>query len=245
MKAPMSRRRPLLTALLALACGAAPAAAEDKVKKPGDDSIDSLLDGNAPGAAKTPPAKRGPHESPPVEANPVAAPAPTAVAVQKAPAKPVEVAPVTDDNDNAGEAVRPKALEAVRPAAQPRRPGPYEMGPLDCRMLDGAGIERLLPPKFIAGEEPDLLCRIVVTQPATVTTAPHALTVTVNVGANATYQQKRNVRVSSIGRRALVFVIPADRISSEDLARVVVRADLSAPANPASRTIKFNVEPAD
>ena len=235
---------------LATACSfalAAPSFAEDKGKKGGEETIDSILENaNAAPADKgkaAPPA--GPRDQPapaPPSDTPgdEAAPVPT-----KKPPKPVEVAPPTDDNDGTQEAARPKALEAVQPVAQPRRPGPYELGALDSGILDGAGIERLMPAKITAGEEPDLLCRIVVTQPATIATSPHLLTVTVNVGATATYQQKRSVRVSSVGRRAIVFVIPSDRISSEEAARVTIRADLSAPANPASRTLKFAVEPAD
>jgi hypothetical protein len=112
-------------------------------------------------------------------------------------------------------------------------------------MLDGAGIERILPKKIIAGEEPDLLCRVLVTQPATASTATHKLTLTVTLGEQATYQQVRSVRMSAIGRRAVVFIVPADRISSEDKAQVTMRAVLSAPAKPGTREIKFTVEPAD
>src|SRR5579871_434709 len=111
--------------------------------------------------------------------------------------------PPTDDNDATTEAARPTVLAAIAPASAPRRPGPYELGALDCRVLDGAGIERLLPKKMTTGEEPDLLCRILITQPATVSLAPHELTLTVTVGNRATYQQVRPVRMSSVGRRAL------------------------------------------
>jgi len=40
-------------------------------------------------------------------------------------------------------------------------------------------------------------------------------------------------------------IIPADRISSEELAKVTMRAALSAPAKPPQREVKFVVEPAD
>src|SRR5436189_271540 len=92
--------------------------------------------------------------------------------------------PLTDgktaaaDTDSTTEAARPTALTAVAPTSVPRRAGPYELGPLDCRVLDGAGIERLLPKKITAGEEPDILCRVLITQAATVQLAPHELTLT-------------------------------------------------------------------
>lgn len=191
-----------------------------------------------------------PEQTSPKAADPKAtAPADKAAvkpATPAAPARPAEPqAPPTDDNDSTAEAARPAALTAVAPATSPRRPGPYELGALDCRVLDGAGIERILPKKITTGEEPDILCRVLVTQPATVQLAPHELTLTVMLGNKATYQQVRTVRMSSVGRRALVFLVPADRISSEDAARVTMRATLSGPANPPSREVKFNVEPAD
>ncbi len=129
--------------------------------------------------------------------------------------------------------------------AQPRKTGAYELGPLDCRMLDGAGIERVLPKKLIVGEEPDLLCRIVVTQPATVASAPHTLTLVTKMGDQTTYQQAREVRISSVGRRALVFVIPADRISAEDGGKVTINISLSDLAKPATREVQVVMEPAD
>ena len=155
-------------------------------------------------------------------------------------------APPTDDNDATGEATRPKALVAVAGTDKPRVRGPYELGPLDCRVLDGAGIERILPSRIVAGEEPDLLCRTVVTQPPTVATQAHELTLSVYVGQRETFHQTRNVRMSSIGRRALVFVVPADRIATYDPATVKIQALLSAPADPPTgRHVKFTVESED
>ena len=46
----------------------------------------------------------------------------------------------------------------------------------------GLGIERVLPKRVTAGEEPDLLCRIQVEQPPTVSTEAHTVTLAVNVG---------------------------------------------------------------
>lgn len=214
-------------------------AGSDTKGKPPEETIDQILERNAPPPSDQPPEKAAPTAPAP--------PADKAGAPTKAAAKPEgpPPAPLTDDNDTTAEAARPKALEAVKPTARPRVPGPYELGELDCRMLDGAGIERVLPKKIVAGEEPDLLCRVMVTQPATVATASHSLTLTVVVGSKPTYQQQRAVRVSSVGRRSLVFVIPADRISSEDTAKVSLRAQLSSPAKPPSRELGFVVEPAD
>ena len=230
----------------------APAAVSSAVEnraRPADESIDQILERGAPPSSDQPPATALPARQPPHAPD-------AAVGVDKAPAKAPSVkpmakgaeqpaAPVTDDNDTTGEAVRPTALKAVQPIARPRLPGPYELGELDCRMLDGAGIERLLPKKIVAGEEPDLLCRVLVTQPATVAATTHALTLTVLVGSKPTYQQQRSVRISSVGRRSIVFIVPADRISSEDAAAVTLRAVLSAPAKPPNREVKFVVEPAD
>jgi hypothetical protein len=222
--------------------------------KPAEETIDQIL---ARGQQAPPPSVDQPTEKappPPVEdkGNKAAASdkaANAVVAATRAPARPAKAdeppAPITDDNDTTAEAVRPKALEAVAPATRPRAMGAYELGALDCRMLDGAGIERILPKKMIAGEEPDLLCRVLVTQPATVAMAAHTLTLTVSVGGKATYQQARTIRMSSVGRRSVVFVVPADRISSEDAATVAMRAVLSAPAKPPTREVKFVVEPAD
>src|SRR5438477_161158 len=78
-----------------------------------------------------------------------------------------------------------------------------------------------------------------VTQPPTAAAAPHQLTLTVQLanaaGVRATYQQSRNVRMSSIGRRAVLFVVPADRITTDDGAQVTLKVTLSAPAKPATR----------
>src|SRR5258706_482307 len=63
--------------------------------------------------------------------------------------------------------------------------------------------------------------------------------------APAPDQQVRSVRISSAGRRAVVFVVPADRISSEEAARVTMRAQLSGLSKPGVREVKFVVEPAD
>ncbi|MSP61159.1 MAG: hypothetical protein EXR72_12605 [Myxococcales bacterium] len=223
------------------------AAADPKPQKAGsEETMDQIME-KAAGDEPVKPAKvdEAPAAKEKADDKPAAKVASAPAKVAKTP-KPVEApAPVTDDNDTTEEAVRPAALEAVRPVAQPRNPGAYEMGALDCRMLDGAGIERILPKKMMAGEEPDLLCRVIITQPATVATASHTLTLAVTVGAKATYQQVRSVRVSTIGRRSLVFIVPADRISSEDAARVTLRATLSGLAKPPMREVKFVVEPAD
>jgi len=172
---------------------------------------------------------------------PPATPAPTAA--QPAPAQPA--APATDDNDGTAEAPAPTPLAAM-PATVARGRGPYQLGALDCRVLDGAGIERILPPKLVSGEEPDLLCRILVTQPASVASQPHQLTLTVSVGDRQTYREVRAVRMSSIGRRALVFVVPADRIATDNNAPVLIHAALSAPAQPAAgQSVEFSVETED
>jgi hypothetical protein len=78
-----------------------------------------------------------------------------------------------------------------------------------------------------------------------VAAAEHTLTLTVALGSRATYQQVRNVRIGSVGRRAIVFVVPADRISAEDPVKVTMRAVLSGPARPPMREIRFSVDPAD
>ena len=58
-------------------------------------------------------------------------------------------------------------------------------------------------------------------------------------------QQSRNVRMSSIGRRAVLFVVPADRITTDDGAQVTLKVTLSAPAKPATREVKISVESED
>ena len=51
---------------------------------------------------------------------------------------------------------------------------------------------------------------------------------------------------SSVGRRSLVFVIPADKISSDDATQVRIQAVLSAPATPGGgRLVKFAIETLD
>jgi hypothetical protein len=230
--------------------------AEDKGGKKGappkgpvkEETIDDILASkpDPPPPDDKPPEDAKPPEVKPADTKAAAKPADKVAAATKAPAKPEEPPPPpTDDNDTTAEAARPVALEAVKPTSVPRKPGAYELGALDCRMLDGAGIERVLPKKITAGEEPDLLCRVLVTQPPTVATAVHELTLTVAVGSKITYQQIRTVRVSAIGRRSMVFIVPADRISSEDAAKVTMKVVLSAPAKPPAHEIKFVVEPAD
>lgn len=175
-------------------------------------------------------------------------------APEKAPepaAKPAEKAAaaddtVTDDNDATPEAPPPTALAPVKAEiGMQRTVGPYELGPLDCRVLDGAGIERILPTALTAGEEPDLICRVLVTQPPNVVPATHHLSLHVFLGGRIVYQQKRNVRMSSLGRRSLVFVVPADRFTSFESTRVVIRATLSMPAKPATREVRFALETLD
>lgn len=245
-------------ALTLLAGGAA--FAEDKGGKKGapppkgpvkEETIDDIL---ASKPDPPPPDDKPPEPVKPTDTKPEVKPVDTKAAkpgdrvatATKTPAKPEEPPPPpTDDNDTTAEAARPVALEAVKPATSPRRPGAYELGALDCRMLDGAGIERVLPKKITAGEEPDLLCRVLVTQPPTVATAVHELALTVALGNKITYQQVRTVRVSAVGRRSIVFIVPADRISSEDAAKVTMKVVLSAPAKPPAHEIKFVVEPAD
>lgn len=151
----------------------------------------------------------------------------------------------TEDNDDAAEAAKVTKLEAVKQAAK-RHIGPYELGNLDCRTLDGAGIERVLKSEIVAGEEPDVLCRIIVTQPGDIASAEHSLTLSVLVGGKETWRQQRKVRMSSIGRRAMVFVIPMDKIASDDETTVTFSAVLSPPATPgAGRQVKIKVRPLD
>jgi hypothetical protein len=152
----------------------------------------------------------------------------------------------TDDNDATSEAARPEQLQAVQSNGAVRRHGPYELGRLDCRILDGAGIERLLPRKIVAGEEPDILCRIIVTQPADVASEEHTLSMAVSVGSKETFRQVRKVRISNVGRRAMVFIIPSDKIASDDTTKVKVSAQLSAPAMPGTgQAAEFTVETQD
>ena len=151
----------------------------------------------------------------------------------------------TDDNDASPEAAKVAKLEAVKQEKQKHR-GPYQLGQLDCRTLDGAGIERVLPGQIVAGEEPDILCRVVVTQPGDIVSEEHSLTLSVLVGGKETWKQTRKVRMSNIGRRSLVFVIPMDKISSDDPTTVTMSAVLSPPADPgAGRVVKFKVEALD
>ena len=242
--------RTTLLAVFALLLSTATAFAGDKptpakgAGKPPAESVEDVMEqaasaGNRP-EETTPPPKA--EEKKPEEKKPAAAktPAPPHAAQPAQPQQPGP--PPTDDNDASAEAAAPTALVAVQQTGETRRRGPYELGKLDCRILDGAGIERLLPSKIVAGEEPDILCRIVVTQPANVATLPHTLTLTVTVGANETFRQVRKVRISSVGRRAMVFVVPSDKISSDDPAQVKLHALLSSPASPGGgQDAKFEI----
>lgn len=224
------------------------AARADQPAKGKPESLDEILN-QAASAAEAPkpepapaPAKEAPAKEIKVAA---AARAPSKPAAPATPAGPPPPPP-TDDNDGTGEAPAPGQLTAVAPSSTPRRRGNYQLGPLDCRVLDGAGIERLLPKKVVAGEEPDVLCRIVVTQPGDVLSEEHNVSLAVLVGGKQTHKETRKVRISSIGRRAMVFVIPAERIASEETALVTLQALLSQPATPAAgQSVKFTVETED
>ena len=242
------------------------AAAPPKKEENLDEILQQAASAGEPAVEKQPePAKVDPAKVDPAKAGTAKAPADAAKAGAAKPqekvdekkaaaatatakdAKPAEpAAPLTDDNDTSAEAAKPAVLAAVQQTGETRRRGPYDLGPLDCRVLDGAGIERLLPPRIVAGEEPDILCRVVVTQPANVLTTEHDVTLSVTVGPKETFRQTRRVRIGSVGRRAMVFVIPADKISSDDAAQVKLHALLSAPATPGGgREVKFTVETED
>ena len=231
---------------LSLLALAAPSVFGDEKPKEKKETLEQLLQEAPPPASEAHDAAATPGQRKVASAtNPAEKPADKAAnpAVHVA-APAVDTAPPTDDNDGTTEAARPAALQAVKSKGEPRHRGPFELGPLDCRVLDGAGIERMLPKKVVAGEEPDLLCRVVVTQPPTVMSESHQVTLTVNVGPKETFRQVRKVRMSSIGRRALVFVIPADKVASYDAAEVRLLASLSPPALPGGgREVKFVVEP--
>ena len=104
----------------------------------------------------------------------------------------------------------------------------------------------MLRSELVAGEEPDVLCRVIVTQPGDIVSSEHSLTLSVLVGGKETWKQQRKVRMSSIGRRAMVFVVPMDKIASDDEAIVTFNAVLSQPATPAGgRIVKVKVRPLD
>lgn len=152
----------------------------------------------------------------------------------------------TESADLTPEAPAPTAFTPVaKVETRSRTLGPYELGPVDCRVLDDAGIERILPSMLNAGEEPDLLCRVLVVQPPNVAAVQHDLSLNVFVGSRLAYQQTRRVRMSSFGRRSILFVIPADRITSYETTQVIVRASLSMPAKPATREVRFSLETQD
>ena len=240
--------------------GVAPERDEKSAASPDGGSPASPSDKVAPPPTSAPVTRPAAPAKPvkPSPGKPAAKPDITLDAIDSAPAtgKPAPVKPaparpappperVTDDNDVTEAAPPPPVLRQVPGANLARRPGPYDLGELDCRVLDGAGVERLLPKKMVSSEEADVLCRVIVTQPQGVAAAQHTLTLSVLAADKVVYSQVRPVRIGSVGRRAIVFVVPADRFASDDNVRITVRVELSAPARPAVRDAKFSIETLD
>ncbi len=122
-------------------------------------------------------------------------------------------------------------------------PAPYDLGTMDCGELDKESGLRPLRPSHTAGDDLDILCKVTVSLSDKSPGSPKAHTVklTVQQGGKTTFEQVRDARVLTPGKRVVLFVVPAEKLPTE-AGKVQIRAELSKPVNkPGFKEVGFDL----
>lgn len=122
-------------------------------------------------------------------------------------------------------------------------PAPYDLGALDCGELDKESGLRPLRPSHTAGDDLDILCKVTVSLSDKSPGSPksHSVKLTVLQSGKTTFEQARDARVLTPGKRVVLFVVPAEKLPTE-AGKVLIRAELSKPANkPGMKEVSFDL----
>lgn len=122
-------------------------------------------------------------------------------------------------------------------------PAPYDLVSMDCGELDKESGLRPLRPSHTAGDDLDILCKVTVALSDKSPGSPKAHTVKLSVqqGGKTTFEQARDARVLTPGKRVVLFVVPAEKLPTE-AGKVQIRAELSKPVNkPGFKEVGFEL----
>lgn len=122
-------------------------------------------------------------------------------------------------------------------------PAPYDLGAMDCGELDRDSGLRPLRTTHTAGDDLDILCKVTVSLADKTPGSPktHTVKLTVQQGGKTSFEQVRDTRVLTPGKRVVLFVVPAEKLPTE-AGKVHIRAELSKPANkPGFKEIGFEL----